>query len=102
MNRASALPAACAATDDVANSADAPSPLASQPAEPGQAEALRRLLDRAVRTRGARKLAPAGRIQARLRHANTPSRVMTCLAASQDVRCRYIVIVSREIGGDGA
>ena len=56
MNRASALPAACAATDDVANSADAPSPLASQPAEPAHAEALRRLLDRAVRTPSARKL----------------------------------------------
>ena len=27
-------------------------------------------------------------------------RVMTCPPASRDVRCRYIVIVSREIGGD--
>jgi len=56
MNRASAVPAACAGTADAAA---APSPLASQPAEPEQAEALRRLLDRAVRTPRSRTLAYA-------------------------------------------
>ena len=56
MNRASAMPAACAGTADAAA---APSPLASQPAEPEQAEALRRLLDRAVRTPRSRTLAYA-------------------------------------------
>jgi hypothetical protein len=59
MNRASASPAACAAPADVANAAVAPSPLASPPTEPKQAEALRRLLDSTVRSPRARKLAYA-------------------------------------------
>ena len=59
MNHASALPAAGAVDVDGASAAVEPSPLASQPAEPEQAETLRRLLDGAVRTPRARKLAYA-------------------------------------------
>jgi Glycosyltransferase family 87 len=59
MNPASASPAAGAVTADAANAAVEPSRLESQPAEPQQAEALRQLLDRAVRAARARKLAYA-------------------------------------------
>jgi hypothetical protein len=59
MDRASAVPAAFAGTADAANAPVEPSRLASQPAGPKDAEALRRLLDWAVRTPRARKLAYA-------------------------------------------
>jgi hypothetical protein len=57
MDRASALSAARADTADVASAAAQAPRLASQPTEPKQAEALRRLLERAVRTPRARRLA---------------------------------------------